>query len=894
MEWPLVGRDPIVRRLGALLAQEHVNGIEIVGEAGVGKSRLALELVRAAATNGRTTEWLEASAAAADIPYGAFAQSLSLPGASVTEPALLATLQAELTSRAAPGSPLVLAVDDVHLLDERSAVLVHHVAVSRSAFVILTRRDGLPARDALRDLWKNDVLERVELGPLDRTATVTLVESVLRGPLEPLTAAALWRRSGGNPLYLRELVNGALETGSLVLGTGGWQMFSRPAPTPRLRDLVEARLGQIDAVDRETVELVAIAGSIDLAALERLTEPLRIERLEERRILAVRRSGNRRHVSLAHPLYGDVVAGALPETRARRLKRRLADELERAGARRRDDLLRLALWRLDGGGDVHPGLFVAASRHALAAFDGLLAERFARGALSSHPADVPALVLLGRAMASLHRVEEADAVFSRAADAARTEAEIADVALAFADFLYFRAGRVQEAATVLEAAAHRVHDPAARDEIDSLLVLFRAAAGDLPGVAQAGRALVERDDARPRAVVHGLMYASIANVMLGRFGEAEKQVEIGLRLAPRTQDELPLAGQMLRINRVMAAAYAGDQERALGLAAAGYRAALDSGAPEVASMWGMNHAECRMLAGRLEDGRRMMLAALAVARERDPFAVRAIDAGVASTICTWLGRHEEARELRDEIVDLELARDVRSRIWLDRANVWVRWAEDGTDTAARLALAAGDRAAADTHLVWAGWLFHDGVRLGRPDLVADRLAALTQSVGGELVPTMAAHARAHVDDDGAALDRAASAFERLGSLLYAAEASAHAHAAHLRRGEPQLARFAAARAGILAARCQGPTTPPLADVSATPLTPRELVVARLAASGLPSREIGERLRISVRTVDNHLGVIYDKLGASGRADLPTLFGTAALAPVLDESSEDGTARVRAY
>jgi DNA-binding NarL/FixJ family response regulator len=210
-----------------------------------------------------------------------------------------------------------------------------------------------------------------------------------------------------------------------------------------------------------------------------------------------------------------------------------------------------------------------------------------------------------------------------------------------------------------------------------------------------------------------------------------------------------------------------------------------------------------------------------------------------------------------------------------------------------MALAAGDRAAADTHLVWAGWLFHDAVRLGRADLVVERLAALTQSVGGELVPTMAAHARAFIDDDGAALGRAASAFERLGSVLYAAEASAHAHAAHLRLGEPQLARFAAARAGILAARCQGPRTPPLADASATPLTPRELEVARFAASGLASRAIGERLRISVRTVDNHLGVIYDKLGASGRADLPTLFGTAALAPVLDESPGDGTtARVR--
>jgi len=288
-----------------------------------------------------------------------------------------------------------------------------------------------------------------------------------------------------------------------------------------------------------------------------------------------------------------------------------------------------------------------------------------------------------------------------------------------------------------------------------------------------------------------------------------------------------------------------------------------------------------------------MLGALAVARERDPFSVRGIDAGVASVVCSWLGRHDEARLLQQEIVELDLARDVRSRIWLDRASTWITWAESGADAAAGAGVDAGDRAAADTHVVWAAWLYHDVVRLGRPDLVVDRLAEVAGPIEGDLVPTMLAHARALDADDAGALVRVSTAFERQGSVLYAAEASAHAHAAHLRHGEPQLARIAATRAAILAAHCQGARTPPLADATPVPLTPRELEVARLAAGGLASRAIGQRLRISVRTVDNHLGAIYDKLGATGRADLPTLFGTAVLVPVVDESSEDGTARVRA-
>jgi DNA-binding CsgD family transcriptional regulator len=78
----------------------------------------------------------------------------------------------------------------------------------------------------------------------------------------------------------------------------------------------------------------------------------------------------------------------------------------------------------------------------------------------------------------------------------------------------------------------------------------------------------------------------------------------------------------------------------------------------------------------------------------------------------------------------------------------------------------------------------------------------------------------------------------------------------------------------MAQACPGVRTPALvlADEGVA-LTRREREVALLAAQGLPSKTIAERLYVSVRTVDNHLQRVYDKLGARGRDELAALLGS---------------------
>ena len=66
--------------------------------------------------------------------------------------------------------------------------------------------------------------------------------------------------------------------------------------------------------------------------------------------------------------------------------------------------------------------------------------------------------------------------------------------------------------------------------------------------------------------------------------------------------------------------------------------------------------------------------------------------------------------------------------------------------------------------------------------------------------------------------------------------------------------------------CPAAVTPSLLTPKST-LTARERQIARLAAAGVPSKQIAEQIFLSPRTVDNHLLRIYVKLGVNGRAGL---------------------------
>jgi hypothetical protein len=279
----------------------------------------------------------------------------------------------------AGGRPLLVFVDDAHLLDDGSATLLHQLALTRAATVLATVRSGERAPDPVVALWKDALTDRIEVGVLDAAAIEELLVSVLGGPVDAASVRQLVDRCRGNPLFLRELVIGALRAGALVEEGGLWRLVAGLQPTDRLVELVALRLGDLTGPERFVLELLTVGEPLEPAELGQLADPASVDALDEKGLITSRPDGRRVQVWLAHPVYCDVMRVGISAIREQRIARSLAEVIEAAGVRR-NDTLRLASLRLTGGGGsaelLRAGAIAARARH-----DYSLAERLARAAI---------------------------------------------------------------------------------------------------------------------------------------------------------------------------------------------------------------------------------------------------------------------------------------------------------------------------------------------------------------------------------------------------------------------------------------------------------------------------------------------------------------------------------
>jgi DNA-binding CsgD family transcriptional regulator len=170
---------------------------------------------------------------------------------------------------------------------------------------------------------------------------------------------------------------------------------------------------------------------------------------------------------------------------------------------------------------------------------------------------------------------------------------------------------------------------------------------------------------------------------------------------------------------------------------------------------------------------------------------------------------------------------------------------------------------------------HTLARCGLLDGAPSVVTELRDLVQGALLHAKLDHVEGVERNDVTLIEQGAGAFEQMGANLLAAEAYLEASRLHRRAGDQRAATQAMRRGQDLAAHCPDARTPALRTTDeVVPLTKRERELALLAADGLSTKEIAERLFLSDRTVQNHLNRAYEKLGVSGRRELRKVLGPA--------------------
>lgn len=854
---PLTGRDNEQRTIQrALSGMNNHSGVVIHGAAGVGKTRLAREMLDRVATAGDRTKWIVGTESARRVPLGAFTTSIT---DSMLNP--LPDVRRIIQSFIAQQNRgrVLIGVDDAHLLDGLSAHVVHQLAQSRCVRLVVTVRAGETVPDAISALWKDSLLTRLDLAPFDADCTRRLIESTLGSAIDSLSAQRFWKLTGGNPLFLTQVLKDQIASGRMRQLAGVWMWDEGVAVSPSVGDLVAQQLGQLTPELTQVVDILSQCEPLSVDLLCDLVDRKHLQAAEQFHLVTVERNGTGMSVRLAHPLFGEIRRATAGELHLSTIRGLLARRLGQDPDADIQATVRRALLTLESDLPPDPELFLTAARYAMTLLDLRLADRFSSAAASAGvggAAEIKAmnLVLLGRgdrAESVLRGMDERRWKTVRAAnltwmlgqpgEAGALLADLDDGGETQAD----RAARLAVEACV-DAVAARCEDAArkAREALGS---------DDLPDfhAMMASMALVmalgalgrpdELDDIATRAMDRAVASYEAAHLRFwfgGVYaracrltGRIEQCVRFAQRLAESHKEVPGLAYANLALVTGNASLVRGDLLDAVKL----LHEAL-AGAEKHGVTTGLRPASCFALAeahaklGQPDAAE----AALAEARKCVPGEYHYMETGLAIATGWTLA---SGGMLRDAVaVVASAAKDARRR-------------QQPTHEVACLHAAAlwGDAAG------------------------AQRARELADATSLPLADVVAGHVEALAASDGTALLAASAGYRTLGDRTSAADAAAQAAVAYAAAQQSSRSRYAAAQAQQLADECGGLSTPAL-RIPAVPvrLTGRQREIAELVGIGLSNREIADRLTTSLRTVEGHLYRACKRVGASSRTELAAI------------------------
>lgn len=872
--WPLMGRASQLEAFDKSLKDPRARGFIVYGAAGAGKSRLIEECLERSERAGRRIGRAVATAAAASIPLGAIAHLLPAE-ANLSDPVTGFASVARLLSRSGTDpAPMVIGVDDVHLLDATSAVLLRQLMDADVIFLLGSVSSGEPPGTAVAALSCGDSVQQVDLVDFGRSQVEELLEQVLGGYVGSNTVGQMCTASGGNPLYLRELVIGAVTGGILTCDGELWEMTAgRPPGTRRLTDLIRSRLSAASSAGRDVLEALALCEPLSVAQLTTDAEPRTLDELERAGLIVIGRERRRTTVRLAHPLYGEVLRADITTIRRQETLLHHLCLLEKNGARRREDAIHLATYRLAATGTADPALLMRAA--ALATHTRAYAN--ALSLLRAVPEEwhgVHYRLLLGKTLYETGEFGPAETVLSQAGALACDEQETLLVTGLRVQNLIWGLGASQRTVReVIEAARRRVASPAGRQVLTATEAAGCFALGEFPR----SLALCSRLNLGPGPgpdVMTWLIAATTKSATLAFLGRCEEALAWARRavsVSAAVDAELySMTTHEAAHHSILTLALAESghlaESRTVGERA--YRTLAQGPPSPEQRLLAFQLGRAAWLAGHPGQARRWYAEVVRAARPYTAIVLPLALSGLAASAALQ-GDLKAAEAALTEYEQLTCA------VHVPEERLGVAWlhAVRGELSHARAVLTAAAREARERgQVAFESVLLTDLVRLGGACEGAERLAEIAGAVGGRFHRARADLASAWAAGCPDRLLTVAGEMEAIGADLLAAEAVSVAAGILGQAGDSRRARAAALRAQLLTARCEGARTPALTTGgSGARLTRRQQEIALLAAQRMSSKDIGEQLGISVRTVDNHLRHIYVEFGITTRRELATRF-----------------------
>lgn len=859
---PFVGRSAEAQR--ARREIDAGRGIVIRGPAGIGKSRLASEVMGGQ----KEPIVVRGTASAATVPFGAFARVLPHEASAPLPHRMHLFSRVESTVRAmGHGRPPVLFVDDAHQLDAGSSALLLHLVSVRAVRPLVTVRSGEPAPDAVPALWNDDLLPVLDLDSLDLMAVAELARRTLGAPLTAASVRRLATLSGANPLYLHELLDSIPEDSLRNEPTGELAWDGRIVTGSHLDDLVGARIRKLSAAALDALRIVALGEPLKVLELRTMTSAPALVEVENSGLIAY--DDTESAVCVEHPYIGEVVRAGIPPTTRELLHDRLVQSIDDPDGSR-NALLRAGIWRLYGSPDsADADALSSASMVATESYDPLLGERLARHAMQAQPC-LEAAVALTEALIGQRRFGEADETLDNWWNEVLAASPGGPSVTACHQRVTARANGLAQgadAAALIAVAELSSDDPHWRSRMRALRA-DALTSYDLDAAHALAEPIVHDDDVAVATRFVALRAEVNWLCNYGLTDDARGLIATFASLTTAAADDFPAGSSLVAALHGYTSAFGGYLDEIEQSMPAVLTMARKVGADDVIGGALLSLGICAMARADFIRARDQLTDAvhhLSVAgnpaervRALMPLATAYAHQGDRATATSVI---EEARHEVEE----QAAQNPYLVSELHGAEAHYLALTDGAQ-AGSSAYAEAARAAKPL-----GWrcLFAVGARnMGAAD--PDIIDIMREGAGAQslILRAIAEHGDALANGpDGAGLEASAARYEQIGYLYYAVETWIEASEV-LAHTDTRRSRRAAAKAkALLAGPVTGMNTPAVQRLCSPTLTARERQIVQFAAAGRTNAEIARENGVSVRTVEWHLQRAYEKLGVNERGEL---------------------------